>query len=64
MGSLNGELKDGAAAFKECQWGQEMNARETRNLGRGDFSFEQTLVSFQIQPQYILCRVIAFNLYC
>lgn len=65
VASLNVELKDMVAAFRECQWEQEMNTRKTRTSAAGTFLFKQELVvSFQIQLQYVLCRVIAFNLYC
>ena len=63
--SLNVELSAPVAAFKECQWEQEMNTWKTKTSAAGTFLFKrEVVVSFQIQLQYILCRVIAFSLDC
>ena len=65
MVSLNVELNDVFAAFKECQQEQEMNTGKTSSSAAGTVLFEQELVvSFQVEVQYVLCRAVAFNLYC
>lgn len=60
---LNVELNDLVSFFQRMSVGARDEC--TEDSAAGTFLFEQELVvSFQVWLQYVICRVIAFNLYC